>query len=240
MPRSRALVVVHHPPGDPLLTRFPGSVGERFTVLGYDVEIRSVDDLPAVDPFDVLVVMGSSRSAYDDTVSWLAGELDYVAEAVRRHTPVLGVCFGGQLLARALGGSVARAPEPEMGWAEVDTDRPDLVSAGPWMNFHFDRFTPPPGATEIARTDLASQAFTVGPHLGVQFHPEMTRDVIDTWLAAWERSGSIRDAFALGADPDALRAEATAREPDDRARAAALIDAFLARAETLRQSRCRY
>ncbi len=236
MPLRRALVVVHHPPDDPLLTRFPGSVGERFAELGFDVDIRSVVDLPDPDAFDVLVVMGSSRSAYDDTVPWLADELAYVAEAARRQTPVLGICFGGQLLARVLGGTVARAPVPEMGWVIVDTDWPDLVSRGPWMNFHFDRFTPPSGATEVARTDLASQAFTVGPHLGVQFHPEMTRDVIDTWFAAWERSGSIREAFALGADPDALRAEATAREPDDRARAAALIDAFLRRTETLRHA----
>ncbi|MGH9113561.1 MAG: type 1 glutamine amidotransferase [Acidimicrobiales bacterium] len=236
MSLQRALVVVHHPPDDPLLARFPGSVGERFVELGFDVDIRSVDDLPGPATFEVLVVMGSSRSAYDDTVPWLAGELAFVAEAALRHTPVLGICFGGQLLARALGGTVARSPEPEMGWVTVDTDRPDVVSAGPWMNFHVDRFTVPPGATEVARTDLASQAFTIGPHLGVQFHPEMTRDVIDTWFATWEHSGSIREAFALGADPDALRAEARAREPGDRARAAALIDAFLDRAETLRHA----
>jgi GMP synthase-like glutamine amidotransferase len=226
----RALVVVHHPADHPLLPRFPGTVAEWFDELGFELSIRSVSELPDPEGTDVVVVMGSASSVYDDTVPWLAAELDFVADVVDRQIPIFGICFGGQLLARALGGSVARAPEPEMGWVMVDTDEPALVPEGPWMNFHFDRFTPPPQATEVARSALSSQAFVVGPHLGVQFHPEMSPDVIDTWLAAWERAGSIREAIAKGADPDALRATARAHAADDRARTGALVHAFLERA----------
>ena len=70
------------------------------------------------------------------------------------------------------GGSVAASPEPETGWFHVATNAPALVPAGPWLEFHFDRFTLPDGAIAVARTRQALQAFTYGPHLGVQFHPE--------------------------------------------------------------------
>ena len=67
-------------------------------------------------------------------------------------------------------------PTPEIGWYDVDTDQPEMVPGGPWFQWHFDRWTLPPGATEIARTANSSQAFVLGRALALQFHPEIDYD----------------------------------------------------------------
>ncbi len=99
--------------------------------------------------------------------------------------PTLGICFGGQLLAAAVGGSVERAPIPEIGWLSVASDtsaEPGLIDAGPWLSWHFDRFIVPAHVPVVARTALANQAFVSGRTLGVQFHPEVTESVLQAWL----------------------------------------------------------
>ena len=116
--------------------------------------------------------------------------------------PVLGLCFGGQALAAALGAPVRRAARGEVGWADVETDDPALVPPGPWLWFHWDVFAVPPGATEVARSPVGPAAFTHGPHLGVQFHPETGPDVAD----AWARKEAERLAV-LGLTPDGLLAQ---------------------------------
>jgi GMP synthase-like glutamine amidotransferase len=140
-----------------------------------------------------------------------------LSRAVEEDVPVLGLCFGGQALAVALGGSVERAPTPELGWTEIETDEPELIASGPWLQWHYDRFTTPPGATEIARTAHAAQAFRHGRHLGVQFHPESTVEIVAQW-AAIDRRGHVD----VDASPDQ-------REAARRA-AFALFDGFLERA----------
>jgi len=85
-------------------------------------------------------------------------------------------------MARALGATVAKAPKPEIGWSAIHSDDPALVSAGPWFQFHYDRWTVPAGATEVARNSVASQAFTYKRSLALQFHPEMTAAALAGWL----------------------------------------------------------
>ena len=94
---------------------------------------------------------------------------------------MLGLCFGGEVLSAVLGGRVERAPAPELGWREIETDDPVAIPAGPWLEWHYERFTTPPGAIEVARTADAVQAFRLGPHLGVQFHPESTVEIVAGW-----------------------------------------------------------
>ena len=103
-------------------------------------------------------------------------------DAADAGVPTLGVCFGGQLLAQAFGGSVARSATPEIGWYDVTSDDEILVPGGPWFQWHFDGWTLPPGATEIARTANSSQAFLLGRALGLQFHPELDHDLLARWL----------------------------------------------------------
>ena len=69
----------------------------------------------------------------------------------------------------------------ELGWRAIETDDAELVPAGPWLEWHYERFCTPPGATELARTADAPQAFRIGPHLGVQFHPEATVEIVEGW-----------------------------------------------------------
>jgi len=98
--------------------------------------------------------------------------------------PVLGLCFGGQMLASVLGGSVEPAPLPEFGWHRVTSLAPDVVCEGPWLQYHFDRFTLPPEAEELAVSPSGTQAFRQGVHLGVQFHPESTIPIVCQWVRA--------------------------------------------------------
>ncbi|GAB3198238.1 type 1 glutamine amidotransferase [Geodermatophilus arenarius] len=189
-------------------------------------------DLPDPAALRTLVVMGSGAAAYDDTVPWLAAELAYLWRAVDAGTPVLGVCFGGQALSRVLGGVVAQAPAGEHGFLDVETADSALVPAGPWFEYHGDRFTVPPGAVEVARTDRAVQAFTAGPHLGVQFHPEIDPGAFSAWEETWELTGPPPpEAAAL---VPGLRREIGEREPEAAAACARLVEAFLDRADRVR------
>ena len=113
---------------------------------------------------------------------WLLPEITKLKAAHNAGIPIFGICFGGQLMARALGGSVAKAPKAELGWYEIESDDKTLISTGPWFEYHWDRWQLPKGATEIARSEIASQAFVMGRTLGVQFHPEIDPDVLEEWL----------------------------------------------------------
>jgi GMP synthase-like glutamine amidotransferase len=182
---------------------------------------------PDFTAFDAVVAMGAPWSAYDHALigSWVVPELERLREADAAGVPVLGICFGGQLLAAAHGGAVAASPSPEIGWTLVATDDETLVPGGPWFQWHFDRWALPPGAVEIARNAAASQAFVLRRNLAVQFHPELTGDM----LAGWLRQGGAAAVAARGIDPAEL-ASRTERESAGAARRAhRLVDGFLAR-----------
>ena len=227
----RALVLTHAPvPGRG--ERNVGTVGPALREQGFDVVVASLTagsaPVPAPDEIDVLVVLGSPEAAYDDTVPWLAGELAYLRQVLDAGTPVLGICFGAQLLSRALGGTVARAARPERGFFPLGTADSEILPAGTWIEFHYDAFTLPPGAVPLARSDVGLQAFTHGPHLGVQFHPEITPDVLASWRAGW----SPRTAAMVAAeiDLDGLVAELDDRAPACAAAGRELVARFCSRA----------
>lgn len=183
---------------------------------------------PDSSDYDLLVPMGAPWSAgLDDgrIGRWLIPELKWLAGTVAAGGAVFGICFGAQALARALGGSVVRAVRPEIGWVGIDSDRPELIEAGPWFQWHFDRFTLPPGAVELARNAVAVQAYRVGRSLGVQFHPEVTA----AGIARWVDNGGDAQARALGIDPADLLAEAQRQAEAARQRAAVLVTAYLAK-----------
>ena len=85
------------------------------------------------------------------------------------------------MLADVLGATIEAAPEAELGWYSIETDDPDVVPPGPWLEWHYQRFTLPPDARELARSAVGVQAFVSGPHLGTQFHPESTIDIVKQW-----------------------------------------------------------
>jgi GMP synthase-like glutamine amidotransferase len=217
----RGLFIQHH------ADAHPGYLGEAAAERGADVVIHAPATGAFPDPcdFDFVVALGSRDAAYDDTLPYGEAERALLREAVERDVPVLGVCFGAQMLARTLGGEVRRMERPEIGWATVETTEPALVEPGPWLTWHFDAFSTPPDAVQIARTPHAAQAFVHGPHLGVQFHPEATVSSV----ASWARS--YADAIAgAGGSVDALNAETRRRAAQARAAAHRLFDRFWDRA----------
>jgi GMP synthase-like glutamine amidotransferase len=162
----------------------PGLLVEWLEERGIPYEVHhSYKGRAVPDPSDYAFVasLGSPYGPNDTHERSVVDELGLIGTAVEKGVPVLGLCFGGEVLSAVLGGTVERAPKPELGWREIETDEPDLIPAGPWLEWHYERFTTPPGAVEVARTADAVQAFRMGPHLGVQFHPESTVEIVSHW-----------------------------------------------------------
>ena len=212
-------------------------LGEDFAENGFDVQTFDVvpadrvDD-PAVevtfpDPraFDAIVPLGARWPVYDDALraTWVGAEMQLLRDADAAGVPVLGVCFGGQLQAQTFGGTVSRSTAPEIGWFGIDTDDVGLVGPGPWFEWHFDRFTVPPGATEVARNSQASQAFTLRRNLGLQFHPEVDDALLELWIA----DDDSRDLSACGVRADDLREQTAADRDGAAARVRTLVANFL-------------
>jgi len=188
-----------------------GLLGDLLAGRGEVVTVRMDRGERPPDPagFDRLVTLGSEQAADDDAVAWQADERAALAAADAAGVPILGVCFGAQSLARALGGAVRRAARPELGWVRVGTRAPETVEDGPWFAWHDDELIPPPGAEILAANSSGVQAYRAGAHTGVQFHPEVTAEIV----AAWD-------------PPD--RALLAPGQPYDAARAFALFDALVA------------
>jgi len=178
--------------------------------------------LPALDGVDHVVVLGAVSSV-NDPDPWIAEELAWLRAAQAAGVPVLGICFGAQALCAALGGRVEAMVRQEIGWTLVDSVDHDVIPAGPWLEFHGDRCLPPAAATVLARNDAGVQAFRLGRHLAVQFHPEVDGPQLKRWLDA----GGSRDAERLGLDPDQFLADTIREEPAARERAGRLVAAAL-------------
>ena len=121
------------------------------------------------------------RDRRGDGPQWVAEEIEWLRAADAAGLPMLGICFGAQALASALGGSVHRLPKPEIGWVTVETRDADRLPAGPWMAWHEDGFTLPPLAYELASNAFGVQSFCHCRHLAVQFHPEVTAAIVADW-----------------------------------------------------------
>lgn len=206
----------------------PSLVGERLAELGAEIEVVEAHAarLPEPTGFDLVVPLGAEGSAADDSLPYLRAEWDLLDRAVAADVPVLGICFGAQLLCRVLGGTVTESPRgPEIGWLPVETDDAALVEPGPWLSWHGDVMELGVGCVEVARTAFGPQAYTRARHIGLQFHPEVTTGSLRSWAAA--------DGHSLaraGVDPVTLFAESDDHADKARERAYRLVDRVLARA----------
>jgi GMP synthase-like glutamine amidotransferase len=215
----RVLVVKHHD------VDAAGFVAEAFEARGAVLDYHLLPDdgpLPALDGIDRVVVTGANSSVNDD-LPWIAAEQALLRGADQAGIPVLGICFGAQALCVMAGGRVERAPRMEIGWMMIDSAVPELIPPGPWLEFHGDRCLLPGSAQMLASTGLCVQAFTIGHHLGVQFHPEVDGAQFKCWLDM----GCATDAVAAGQDPDDLLAQTIREEPAARIRADRLVTTFL-------------
>ena len=215
----RALILQHEDPTP------PGHVDAWLAEHGADVETYRIDlEDREVDPtdYDLIVSLGSEFAAFDDSKPFVPREARLMSAAVDHDVPVLGLCFGGQMLARVLGGEVFRGKEAEIGWLPVRSKDPDLVPEGPWFQWHFDSFAVPPGATVIAESDAGPQAFVAGRSLGLQFHPEVTTEIMDDWVREYRH-----ELDGDGVDPDSLLEETKRRATESRRMAWQLFERFL-------------
>lgn len=187
------------------------------------VRFHAGDALPA-DP-EAVVVLGGRMGAYDVADHpWIPVVEAWLAGLVDRDVPVLGICLGAQLLAEALGGRVRRADRPEVGLRDLEVVADDPLAAwldGPWVLMHRDVFTPPPGATLVARTAHPA-CFRIGSAFALQPHPEAPAATVAGWLA--EATEVVADS---GVDATAMTARLAAESADLAERGRALLGAWL-------------
>jgi GMP synthase-like glutamine amidotransferase len=217
----RALILQHEQPTP------PGHVIEWLKGHGAEMEILRIDLVEPqvhVGDYDLIVSLGSEFAAYDDSHEFVTRESDLMRRALDEDVPILGLCFGGQMLARVLGGEVYKGTDSEIGWLPVRTNDPDLVPEGPWFQWHFDVIIAPPGATVIAETDLGTQAFVSGRNLGLQFHPEVTPEIMDDWVRTYRH-----ELDAEGIDPEGLLEETNRHAQEHKAMSWTLLEGYLDR-----------
>lgn len=165
--------------------------------------------LPPLDLASGLVFLGGPMSANDD-LPYIRSEIQLIETAVARKTPVLGVCLGAQLIAKALGAKVYLNPVKEIGWFPISwtgAARQDRLFAGltrPETVFHWhgETFDLPAGAVRLAESEACrNQAFRFGANVyGLQFHLEVTPEMIADWCVADANRGEARE-LATAVDP---------------------------------------
>lgn len=206
-----------------------GHLGTWLDDHGFTVHRLIRDDvlpLDATDGADVVILLGSvwtmSRpmTRADDpshAAAAIAAETALVQRRVEAGTPLLGICFGGQLLSSALGGQVSAQGRTHVAWETPDTAIDELRS--PWMLLHNDAFTVPDGAEALAVAHHAPVAFRAGSAWGLQFHPEVDADILDRMFADVGTAPDIAAPYV-----EALRG----RQDEQRAQSLALFDRFWA------------
>jgi GMP synthase (glutamine-hydrolysing) len=162
-------------------------------ILTHVTKIWTGESLPDPRQIGGLVSLGGPMGANDEIDhAWIRDELRLMRTVFDLGLPIAGICLGGQMLARTLGGKVVANDHPEIGWFELKLNEeglkdPLMSAAGPTPKFyqwHYDAFFPPPEAKTLATSSIcAHQAFRIGNHAyGFQFHPEADAQLVDEWL----------------------------------------------------------
>lgn len=166
----------------------------------------------SIEPYSALAVMGGGMSANDPLLSNRQAEI-LILQAMRLNRPVIGHCLGGQLMTRALGGTIGASPQPEIGWQPIKYENHPLALH--WfgheptpvvIQWHYESFTIPPGAIKLASSQSCpNQAWAMGPHLAMQFHIEIDSDKAQAWASdedpLWAKSrtryDTVQDSGAI-------------------------------------------
>jgi GMP synthase (glutamine-hydrolysing) len=217
------LLVCQHVPYEPLGTLDPklrrSGFRIRYVNFGRDPHMR-----PTLEGYAGLVVLGGPMSVDEvDRHPHLATEMELVLEAVDRQIPVLGICLGAQLIAKALGAAVRAGAKKEIGWHDVALT--DVAGSDPLLGhlaretrlfqWHGDVFDLPDGAVHLASSErCAYQAFRHGSNVyGFQFHLEVDEPLIERWLRVPAHRDDL-ERLAAEVDPDAIRRETRERIAD--------------------------
>ena len=202
---------LHH-----LAQPFLGLAEAPLRAAGLELDERDVaggDALPSLSEVDAIVSFGGAQSAVGPDPS-LVPEIALLREAAHAGVPVLGICLGGQLLARALGAEVRRSPSRTVAWHELQPEQPDPIFAAPVHALHWneDVFDLPEGAVELLGPRREGvEAFRFGECAwGVQFHPEVDAATLERWYAtygAWLGEAGVEEAEARAQDRRHLAAQ---------------------------------
>jgi GMP synthase (glutamine-hydrolysing) len=179
--------------------------------------------------YDAIMIFGGSMHPDQDAEhGWLEREAEFLSETLAGDVPVLGLCLGAQMLARAAGSWVGPAPLPEVGWFEIELttdgrEDPVLGTLPPRTEaflWHHYTYAIPEGGTELARSKASTQAFRVGSAAwGIQFHAEVTLPMLEAWVA--------EEAADLPTSPDDFLEQARARIASSNDHGRSLCRAFL-------------
>jgi GMP synthase-like glutamine amidotransferase len=208
----RVLSIVHEPSSTGGGGLFEDLVEERGDRLERISIAHDASALDHPERYDAIMVFGGAMHPDQDAEHpWLADELVFVRETIDHGVPLFGVCLGAQLIARATGAHVGPAACSEVGWHVVHVNEagladpvvgvlPERLDAFQW---HFYGFHVPPGAELLAENDAALQAYRLGEQTwGVQFHPEVTRHMLDYWFV--EGAAELPDPATVRHQTDAL------------------------------------
>lgn len=227
---ERLLILVLEHEADVPAALFADWARER----GHAVCTLAVPELerwPDARAFDAVVSLGSDASVHASPEEWIAREIEFLRDAHDRGVPVLGICFGAQALAKALGGEVSRARRIQLEWTTLQTRDRELIPPGPWLRWHEDVFTVPPAGRELAWADgtgagadaeaagATPLAFAQGASVGVQFHPEVDAELAGAWLESWRRR-----LLEQAVDDGEMRRQVALAAPGARERAGDLFD----------------
>jgi GMP synthase-like glutamine amidotransferase len=182
---TRILLISHEPQAA------PGRIGRLLADRGVEVDLHVVLEdpdhpdtaFPDAKDFDAVIAFGSFSNAHaPESRGWVEPEVAFIKSLVESDTPYLGVCFGGQLLAEALGGAVVPSGpnHDEIGLVEFKALTAP-VPAGPWFTWHEDRMELPGGVEVLAQNENAIQMFRHGSAIGTQFHPEADVELVRMW-----------------------------------------------------------
>jgi GMP synthase-like glutamine amidotransferase len=164
-----------------------------YQILNLESGIR----LPKIDDLSAIVILGGPMNVYEeDRYPFLKEENLFIEEGIQRGKPVLGICLGAQLIAKALGARISKAAVKEIGWydislTQVGTEDPffsKLPKTFPVFQWHEDTFDLPPAGKLIATSNpILHQAFSYGENAyGLQFHLEVTEEMIRRWMKTYE------------------------------------------------------
>jgi GMP synthase-like glutamine amidotransferase len=179
--------------GPGLIEYFLNQGGIPYQVLCLDSDAR----LPKPEGFTHVVILGGPMNVYEeDHYPFLREEDLFIKEAIQRGKFILGICLGAQLIAKALGAKVFRAPVKEIGWRDVSLTRnglqdplfSKLPKTFPVFQWHEDTFEVPKSGKLIATSpSVPHQAFRYGDNAhGLQFHLEVTEKMIKDWMETYE------------------------------------------------------